>query len=213
MTYQDLVPVGTLLIVGATCFALGAIYGNLPYDARTLWGRQIEDSFFQDSLKHYSIWATTPNYVHYILHGVLALGFLGCFIKLYKPSDDTKYFEYGSLALFLVAVLIYLTNLRTGLGSVLTGAWGEVDMKTGINVMAASQFMIFLLLLGVLVFQCGLYYALWYEKKIQTAYLNAQEQNEESPNDLQPTGDNEDSTASVSGSLTKRTKKSTKKRN
>ena len=132
---------------------------------------------------------------------------------MYKPSDDTKYFEYGSLALFLVAVLIYLTNLRTGLGSVLTGAWGEVDMKTGINVMAASQFMIFLLLLGVLVFQCGLYYALWYEKKIQTAYLNAQEQNEESPNDLQSTGDNEDSTASVSGSLTKRTKKSTKKRN
>lgn len=213
MPYQDLVPVGTLLIVGSTCFALGAIYGNLPYDVRTLWGRETEDSFFQDSLKHYSIWAITPNYVHYILHGILALGFLGCFIKLYKPTEDTKYFEYGSLALFLFAVLIYLTNLRTGLGSVLTGAWGDVDMKTGINVMAASEFMIFLLLLGVLVFQGGLYYALWYEKKIQTAYLNAQKKNEESPNDSQPTGDNYDDSSSASGSSTKKPNKGAKKRN
>ena len=83
-------------------------------------------------------------YVHYTLHAVGLLGLIGHFIKLYKPDEDAKYFEYGSLGLFMVGVVIYLTNLRTGVNSCLVGQWGDVDYQTGINVMAASQVMIIL---------------------------------------------------------------------
>lgn len=162
MAYSDLVPVGTVLIVSATSFALGAIWGNLPYDFFTLW--RYDDQGFAASLAHYTAWANAPMRVHHILHGVIFLGLLGCFIKLYKPHPEVKYFEYATLALMMVGVVIYLTNLRIGINSALVGDWGDVDMRTGINVIAASQFMMVIALCGVLVLQGGLYYAEWTDK-------------------------------------------------
>lgn len=169
MAYSDLVPVGSALIIGATSFALGAIYGNLPYDYGTLW--TYADGSFEKSVAHYQAWATAPMRVHHIMHGVIFLGLVGCFIKLFKPHPDVKYFEYGTLGMMMVAVVIYLTNLRVGVNLALSGEWGDVDYKTGINVVAASEFMMVVVLFGVLVLQGGLYYASWYEKKIQTEFI------------------------------------------
>lgn len=169
MAYKDLVPVGTALIICATSFGLGAIYGNLPYDFYTLWS--YEEGGFDRSLAHYQAWGNAPMRVHHILHGVALFGLLGCFIKLYKPHPEVKYFEYASLGLMMVGIVIYLTNLRIGVNSALVGEWGEVDMPTGINVVAASQFMAVVALVGVLVLQGGLYYAEWYDNKIQREFL------------------------------------------
>lgn len=169
MAYSDLVPVGTVLIISATSFALGAIYGNLPYDFYTLWS--YDENGFQNSLAHYIAWANAPMRVHYILHFVIFLGLLGCFIKLYKPHPDVKYFEYATLALMMVGVVIYLTNLRIGINSALAGNWGDVDMKTGINVVAASQFMMVIALGGVLFLQGGLYYAEYTERKLREDFF------------------------------------------
>lgn len=169
MAYKDLVPVGTGLIIAATSFGLGVVYSNLPYDYFTLWKHDPEG--FTRSLAHYTNWANAPRRVHHIFHFVMFLGLSGCFIKLYKPSDDVKYFEYGTLGLMMVGIIIYLTNLRIGVNSCLTGQWGEVDQKTGINVMAASQFLIVIALTGVLILQAGLYYAEWYDAKIKREFL------------------------------------------
>ncbi|KAK8443094.1 Protein csh3 [Candidozyma auris] len=169
MAYSDLVPVGTALIIAATSFGLGVIYGNSPYDFYTLW--RYEPEGFTRSLAHYSNWANAPMRIHHILHFVMFLGLSGCFIKLYKPHDDVKYFEYGTLGLMMVGIVIYLTNLRIGVNSCVTGQWGEVDQNTGLNVMAASQFMIVIALSGVLILQGGLYYAQWYDAKIKREFL------------------------------------------
>ncbi|KAI5968360.1 SHR3 [Candida theae] len=138
MKYKDIVPIGTVLIIAATSFGLGAIYGNWPYDINTLW-RATDPNAFSKSL-------------------------------LYKPDEDAKYFEYGSLGLFMIAIVIYLTNLRTGINAAVTGEWGEVDSATGINVIAASQVMIILVLVGVLVLQGGLYYAQWYDEQLKKEF-------------------------------------------
>ena len=169
MAYKDIVPIGTSLIIGSTCFGLGIIYGNWPYDLNTLWIHDIPEAF-DASLRHYQQWGNSPMYVHYTLHAVGLLGLIGHFIKLYKPDEDAKYFEYGSLGLFMVGVVIYLTNLRTGVNSCLVGQWGDVDYQTGINVMAASQVMIIFVLLGVLLLQGGLYYAQWYDNKLKEEF-------------------------------------------
>lgn len=169
MAYKDLVPVGSTLIVCAASFGLGAIYGNLPYDYYTLWTHDV--AAIERSVAHYSAWANAPMRVHHMLHVVIAVGLVGCFIKLFKPHPDTKYFEYGTLGLMMLAVVIYLTNLRIGANSALTGVWGDVDAATGINVVAASQFMMVVALFGVLILQGGLYYAEWYEKKIQAEFV------------------------------------------
>lgn len=171
MAYSDVVPVGTALIIGATSFALGVVYANLPYDVFTLWIKDESGQAFTRSLNHYRTWAIAPPFVHYVLHGVIALGMVGCFIKLYKPQPDSVYFEYGTLGLIVLATVIYLTNLRTGINSSYVGEWGEVDMPTGINVMAASQVMIVIVLVGVLVLQGGLYYAEWYDAKLKAQFF------------------------------------------
>ena len=169
MKYKEVVPIGTALIVGATTFGLGVIYGNWPYDLDTLWRHSVTDGF-DKSLAHYQTWGNAPMYIHYTLHTVGFLGLVGHFIKLYKPDEEAKYFEYGSLGLFMIAIIIYLTNLRTGVTSCLSGQWGDVDYKTGLNVMAASQVMIILVLVGVLVLQGGLYYAQWYDEQLKLEF-------------------------------------------
>lgn len=171
MAYKDITPIGTALIIAATSFGLGVIYGNAPYDQATLFQYDPSGQNFERSLAHYILWANTPMYVHYVLHGVFCLGLIGCFIKLYKPNEEATYFEYGTLGLYVLAFIIYLTNLRTGVNSCLYDSWGEVDMPTGINVMAASQIMIVLVLVGVLTMQGGLYYATWYDAKIKREFL------------------------------------------
>ncbi|KAK6465243.1 hypothetical protein DFJ63DRAFT_310343 [Scheffersomyces coipomensis] len=171
MAYKDIVPIGNGLIIGATSFALGVIYANFPYDLQTLWLAHTSGDIFENSLNHYKTWGSAPVYVHYIFHFVLGLGFLGCFIKLYKPNEEAKYFEYGTLALYMVAVVVYLTNLRVGVASAVAGQWGDVDSGTGINVIAASQFLIVLVLIGVFILQGGLYYAEWYDNKLKEEFF------------------------------------------
>lgn len=178
MAYKDLVPVGTSLIIAATSFGLGVVYANLPYDLNTLWIHDNTGAAFNASLAHYALWASAPAYVHHILHGVAGLGLIGCFIKLYKPLEDAKYFEYGTLGLFMVAIIIYLTNLRVGVASAVSGQWGDVDMPTGINVIAASEVMIVIVLSGVLLLQGGLYYAQWYDEKLQARFFKEQAEEE-----------------------------------
>ena len=109
-----------------------------------------------------------------MFHFVAILGLSGWFIKLYKPDSDQVYFEYGTLGLLMISLIIYLTNLRTGLNSAHYGDWGEVDMPTGISVMAASQIMIVLALVGALLLQAGLYYAQWYDAGVREKFLKDQ---------------------------------------
>lgn len=188
MAYKDITPVGTALIIAACSFGLGVVYSNLPYDYFTLWTYQ--ESAHLRSLAHYTNWGEAPMRVHHILHGVIFLGLSGCFIKLYKPSEDSKYFEYGTLGLVMVAVVIYLTNLRIGVNSCITGEWGEVDEATGINVMAASQFMIVVALTGALLLQGGLYYAEWYDAKIQREFLAEEAKKAQAGEEPEQTADN-----------------------
>lgn len=169
MAYKDLVPIGTVLITCATSFALGIVYSNTVYDYHTLWNPT--KAGFERSLAHYAYWVNAPMRIHHVLHVIIFLGLLGCFIKLYKPSEEVKYFEYGTLGMMMVAIIIYLTNLRIGANSCVSGEWGDVDAFTGVNVMAASLFMMVVVLVGILVLQGGLYYAEWYEQKIQREFF------------------------------------------
>lgn len=170
LTYAQLSPLGAVLIIAATSFGLGAAYAQLPYDVYTLWRKDESGTAFDKSLAHFQQWGNSPAYVHHILHGVMAIGLIGCFIKLYKPQPESKYFEYGTLVFYLAGIILYLTNLRVGVNSCLTGNWGEVDSYTGISVIAASTVLIVIVLVGVLVLQGGLYYAEWYDGEAQKEF-------------------------------------------
>lgn len=170
LTYKQIAPVGAVMIIGATCFGLGVAYAQLPYDLNTLWRKDVIGDAFDKLIAHYAQWGNSPRYLHHIFHAVMGIGLIGSFIKLYKPQEESKYFEYGTLVLYMAGIIIYLTNLRVGVNSCISGEWGEVDLYTGVSVIAASEVIIVIVLIGVLILQGGLYYAEWYDGEAQKEF-------------------------------------------
>ncbi|KAK9235333.1 Shr3 amino acid permease chaperone [Lipomyces kononenkoae] len=149
----------TSLILCSSSFLLGVLFVNWTYDHKTLWTPNPTDNVFAMAKQHYTLLATEPVIIQHVFHTVIGLGLLGFILKLYKPSESNKLFDGGSLVLFMAGLIVYLTNVRRGFFSVLDGDWGDVDERTGINVIAASQVIIAFTLLGVLGLQVGQYYA------------------------------------------------------
>lgn len=158
----------------AVSFSLGVCYSNWAYDYYTLWTRSGDDAFAR-SLAHYQNWYNMPMFFHHVHHVCALLGLVGLFLKLYKPSEANKLFDGGSLFLYMVGIVIYLTNLRRGGASADAREWGEVDEQTGLNIMAASQVLIVLTFLGVLGLQVGQYWAEVEDAKVLKQYLEEEE--------------------------------------
>jgi ER membrane protein SH3 len=112
---------------------------------------------------------------------------MGLIIKLYKPSESNMLFDGGSLVLYMAGIIVYVANIVKGLRIVTVGKYGEgldevvknldrndevnmgaFDRETGISVLgrednlkvlAASNTILALVLVGVLVLQAGQWYA------------------------------------------------------
>lgn len=110
-------------------------------------------------------------------------------------------FDGGSLVLYMIAIIIYLTNIVKGLRIVSMGTYGEglgnlsqdklddVDLGTGVDqetgasvlgrednlkVLSASNTILALVLFGVLTLQVGQWYAERVEEKERAAMIKAQ---------------------------------------
>ena len=132
------------------------------------------------------------------MHIITGVGLIGLLAKLYKPSESNMLFDGGSLVLYMIAVVLYLTNIVKGLRIVSLGNYGEglknvlsdptraddVDLGTGIDtetgndvlgrednlkVLSASNTILALVLFGVLVLQIGQWYAERAEEKEREA--------------------------------------------
>lgn len=101
-------------------------------------------------------------------------------IKLYRPSDSNKLFDGASLMLYVCGVIVYVANivkgmrvidsdlfnaevvegeLAVGVNGVEAGAEKPLGRDDSLRVMAASNTILALVLLGVLVLQAGQWYA------------------------------------------------------
>lgn len=125
-----------------------------------------------------------------ILHIVIGVGFLGFFIKLYKPSEANTLFDGASLFLYMCGLTVYITNIVKGLRIVQDGRYGldqdspfgsilpgrgnggnagvgmgdqsqidAIGREDSLKVLAASNTILALVLIGVLVLQAGQWYA------------------------------------------------------
>ena len=118
---------------------------------------------------------------------MIFLGLLGLVLKLYKPSESNMLFDGGSLVLYMAGVIVYIANIVKGLRIVSVGKYGEgldtvasdpdryddvnlgaYDRETGadvlgrednLKVLSASNTILALVLVGVLVLQAGQWYA------------------------------------------------------
>ena len=103
-------------------------------------------------------------------------------MKLYKPSESNALFDGASLVLYMIGVIIYLANIVKGLRMVTEGTYDQelvegestiglssdvaaaaeskpLGRDDSLKVLSASNTILALVLLGVLVLQAGQWYA------------------------------------------------------
>jgi hypothetical protein len=128
---------------------------------------------YYDQLEaHLRFMHASPPLISRILHIAIFIGFSGFFVKLYKPSEANLLFDGASLVLYTVGVIVYITNIVKGLRIVTVGAYNQgvdaqktvvgellVGREDSLRVLAASNTILALVLVGVLVLQAGQWYA------------------------------------------------------
>lgn len=111
----------------------------------------------------------SPPIIPRILHIGVGIGFTGFFIKLFKPSEANLLFDGASLILYVIAVVVYITNIVKGLRIITTGVYDVhvpegsdtviIGREDSLRVLAASNTILALVLVGILVLQAGQWYA------------------------------------------------------
>ncbi|SCU96621.1 LAME_0F16864g1_1 [Lachancea meyersii CBS 8951] len=161
LAYKEISTIGTGLILVATSFIMGVFYANQAYDFHVLFNPQVAQSHFDNSLRHYQTLADTPGAVLGGLAFVTFVGLVGCLIRIYKPNPDLQTFEYASVVMYVIGICLFITNIKTGVESAVSGNWGEVTQNQGVAVIGSSNIILLLVFIGVLVLQAGLWYSNW----------------------------------------------------
>ncbi|KAH7391941.1 secretory component protein-like protein shr3 [Pyrenochaeta sp. MPI-SDFR-AT-0127] len=165
------------LVVGPTCFFLGVLFAQLPYDYNVLWTVPADrTSYFTILEDHIKFLYASPPIISRILNLVIGTGLLGFLIKLFKPNQANMLFDGASLVLYMAGITVYLTNIVKGFRVVTAGIYGDIDKaapgevtpedagdyisrEDTLRVFAASNTILALVLVGVLVLQAGQWYA------------------------------------------------------
>jgi hypothetical protein len=136
--------------------------------------------FFDLQENHLKFLHASPPLISRVLHIVIGTGLLGFLMKLYKPSEANMLFDGASLALYMCGIAVYIANIVKGLRTVTAEAYGGAILAEGesiaekamegtesnyigredtLRVLAASDTILALVLVGVLVLQAGQWYA------------------------------------------------------
>lgn len=188
LSYAEFCTVGSGMILTSTAFLMGVFFATQPYDFHLLFDPKATQEHFDLALKHYQILNTTPMPVIYFLGFIVMIGVLGNTIRIYKPNPELSMFEYASLGLYVLAVCVFITNIKTGIECSVTGNWGEVTQNQGLAVIASSNIILLVMLFGVILLQIGLWYTnndyqkrltkFYEEEKMERAENNKKKQEE-----------------------------------
>ncbi|KAI9729042.1 MAG: hypothetical protein M1828_000127 [Chrysothrix sp. TS-e1954] len=176
-------PFATFLIIGPTCFFLGMLFMSFPYDYYVLWatppaatagGISDREPYLALLESHLRFLHASPPLINRILHIVIGTGLAGIFFKLYKPTEANMLFDGASLVLYMCGITVYIANIVKGLRVVTDGDYGEnakgkasegvpeelIGREDSLKVIAASNTILALVLVGVLILQAGQWYAM-----------------------------------------------------
>lgn len=163
--------------MAAVFFFLGILFGAFPYDFPLLWTSDpVPDAYFDQLETHLRFIHQSPPLIGRMLTIIISVGYIGFLIKLFKPSEANLLFDGASLVLYIIGTGIYITNIVKSLRAVSADIWntegfegirhdgpvtGEVVLgrEDSLKVLAASNTILALVLVGVLVLQAGQWYA------------------------------------------------------
>lgn len=135
-------------------------------------------SYYDQLESHLRFIHQSPPLIARLLNIICAVGFLGFFTKLFRPSEANVLFDGASLVLYVIGVGVYVANIVKGLRLVSAGVWDDPQSAEGLirhegpltgdivlgredslRVLSASNTILALVLVGVLVLQAGQWYA------------------------------------------------------
>ncbi|KAI0164688.1 secretory component protein-like protein [Xylariaceae sp. FL1272] len=180
--YRGSASFATFMIIGPTCFLLGILFAEFPYDYPLLWTSDpIEPSYLDQLETHLKFVHNAPALISRMLNIMIGTGFTGFFIKLFKASESNILFDGASLVLYVIGIGVYVANIVKGFRFVTDGIWHKPDFEgnlpvaeqnlqenggrvvlsreDSLKVMAASNTILALVLVGVLILQAGQWYA------------------------------------------------------
>ncbi|KAK6538897.1 hypothetical protein TWF694_010454 [Orbilia ellipsospora] len=163
----------TYLIVCPTSFILGILFTNWSYDFPLLWtSTPLTPELIKSIETHYVMLYDSPPLIGRVLHAIILIALAAFVVKLYKPSESNALFDGASLVLFMVAVIVYGSNTIKGMQIIKSGDYGdEIPQVQSLQVVAASNTIMALVLIGVLLLQAGQWYAEKKEKEELTQML------------------------------------------
>ena len=157
------------------------MFASFPYDYNILWttppqvtpGVDARAPYYALLENHLKFIHASPPLISRILHIVIGTGILGFISKLYRPSEANLLFDGASLVLYMCGVTVYIANIVKGMRVVTSGVYGNPALAAGqvddsgeylgredsLKVLAASDTILALLLVGVLILQAGQWYA------------------------------------------------------
>lgn len=105
-----------LRLLASSTTTIGVIFIASIYDFPLLYYSSLSESSIEAAERFYLSLFNAPLAVTALLHGMMGLGLIGLVAKLHRWNEMAKYFDGGSLALFLGAICMYLgvavPNLR-----------------------------------------------------------------------------------------------------
>lgn len=150
------------------------------------------EAYFTILEEHIKFLYASPPIISRILNMVIGTGILGFLLKLFKASESNMLFDGASLVLYMAGITVYLTNIVKGFRVVTAGIYGNVTPEMAeqvkddgegdyisredtLRVFAASNTILALVLVGVLVLQAGQ----WYAKRAEENEIKEIERKEE----------------------------------
>ena len=167
-----------MVALAAVCFFLGILFAQFPYDYPLLWTSDPVSATYYDQLEtHIGFMHQAPALTARLLNIIVFLGFLGFFIKLFRPSEASVLFDGASLVLYVIGAGVYIANIVKGMRAVTAGVWDQprhfpgtmhdgpltgdivLGREDSLKVISASNTILALVLVGVVVLQVGQWYA------------------------------------------------------
>ena len=171
INFKDVEDFGLILINLSTFTLFGMLISQWNYDIPVLFDPNASPSHFDRFLQHYFSFNSISIYTVIFYGFIYGLGLLGAIVRVTKPHPDYQLFEYGTFVLIFLFLCVFLTNVKTGIEACSHRKWGDVTEKQGLQVLAASNLILLVILLGVIILQAGLWYTKWeYQKRLNEFY-------------------------------------------
>ncbi|XBW35184.1 hypothetical protein QEN19_000747 [Hanseniaspora menglaensis] len=212
VSFKDIEEVSLILINFTTFSLFGMLISQWNYDVPVLFDQKADASKFDIFLQHYYNFNDISLYTVIFYGFVYGVGLLGSIVRVVKPHPDYQMFEYGTFILLFLFLCVFLTNVKTGIETCGHRRWGDVSEKQGLQVLAASNLILLVILLGIIFLQAGLWYTKWdYQKQLDQFF--AEEQQEQAQTKAQTIPKEQLETIAEEETAQSNTKSAVKKRN